>query len=314
MQQINCMSPQVPAVLASLAGLLGYSLLFILIIKRKLFKEPQYLFLANLAANNMAMTLCNVARVSTLPANLTTLSNIMDFFINFFARGFLVWTMVLSINRYLAITKCLRYPLVMKGSCIVAVIIVAYVTSGLFCALSYLEDHFASKSLCYLLFKRHMHTISLLLLIICTVVVNVSTSCAVHMSAKRQRKAIENQIRSLYGEKSERMDTMKRQQMKTRGIFIMTCISNAFFIPTIILSICVWCKIYIVDSSDRTLVVSAHIFLAAYTLISPFMYIATLKPLKQALWRLARSSVLWSTRDLGQSLNSDNRVAVVSLN
>ena len=310
MDQMNCLSPPIPVMLGSLACLLGYSLLLILIIKRKLFKEPQYLFLANLSANNIAMALCHIARVSTLPANLITLSDIMDFSINFFARGFLVWTMVLSINRYLAITKCLRYPLIMKRSRIAAVIIISFVISGLLCALSYAEDHFDSKLLCYLLLQRHMHKLSLLLLIICTVVVSISTSCAVHTSAKRQRKAIMTQIRSLYGEKSERMDTIKRQQMKTRGILIMTCIFNAFFIPTI----CVWCKIYIGDSSDRVLVVSAHIFIAAYILISPFMYIATLKPLNQALWRLFRSSMLWCNMDLAQPFGGDNRVAVVNLN
>ena len=299
----DCLSLATPRMVGALFNLLGYSLVLIGIIKKKLFREPQYLFLANLASNNIAISiLVNLSIAHTNSS--TALAEIINFFTHFFIRAFFIWTNILSLNRYLAITRCLRYPLIMTNFRVTSVVIVAWLLSGLLCVIAYIEDLFETEEEC-LVSQRYLQKVSLALLIIITVIISISTSYAVQISAKRQRKKIMSQIRSLYGEQSERMDSLRKQEMKTRGIFIVMCISNAFLIP----AICVWFLMYF-GTFPAKWRATGGIFTSAYACICPYIYIATSKPLKTALVSLFRSMMVRCIGDPHQSGN--NRIATIT--
>ena len=301
--QMDCLSLKTPRMIGALSNLLGYSLVLIGIFRKRLFKEPQYLFLANLAANNIAISI--LINLSIVQTDLTAVTEVVDFFTHFFLRSFFVWTNVLSLNRYVAITRCLRYPLIMTIFRIRAVVILSWVVSGILCAIAYIEDHFETETDC-LVSQRYLQKVSLALLIMITVIVSVSTSYAVHVSAKRQRRKIMSQIRSLYGEQSERMDSLRKQEMKTRGIFIVICTSYAFFIPTI----CFWFLRYF-ENLPATWLALGGILTAVYACICPYIYIATSKPLKSSLLSMI-ASIGRYFRVSGQHLKENNCIAIVN--
>ena len=306
MTGIDCPSFTTSAYVWSVPCLLGNISLLIGITRKKLFRDPQYLFLANLAADYIAMIVCTMARVFALHADLIVFDKVLSLSFHFFARGSFIWINVLSFNRYFAITKCLRYPLIMTHSNILAVVRMAWLFSALFQVIACVEDLAQSDMIC-VKFQGYMGKFSLVILMIFTVFVSVSTSYAVHTSAKRQRNTIMSQIRSLHGERSEQMDSLIRQQTKTRGIFIMICISQAFFIPAICCGL-----MSLGDKSNLNLVVISRHFIGIYTSVSPFLYIATLKPLKSALLNFVRSLVVRCLTSWNQHLNGNNQIAPIS--
>ena len=270
----------------STLSLSGHLLILFVVISKKLCKEPQYFFLANLAVNNSIFSMRTLFNVFINKYALNDANKVIFAKINttvgiFLWRGMLTWTNILTWNRYVAITRCLRYQLIMKRPRVVKIAIGAWILPAVLELVQKMEDIFTTPTIVLCTYEsRILIPIITFIMILMTVTVSISTSYVVHAHAKRQYKKITSQVKSLYGEFGETIHNLDKQRKKTNGIFVMACMFNVFFVPVACINIK---HILERESMDQKYLLVSTGFLVTYVTLSPFLYIVSLTQLKEAI-------------------------------
>ena len=187
----------------------------------------------------------------------------------------------------MAITRCLRYQLIMKRSRVVKIAIGAWILPVVLELIQHMGSIFSKPTivLCGYESRILIPVITFIMLLI-TVAVSISTSCIVHASAKQQYKKITSQVKSLYGEFGETIHNLNKQRKRTNGIFVMVCMFNVFFIPVACINIK---HILERESIDNKYLLVSTGFWVTYVTLSPFLYIVSLRPLKETVISLFNS-------------------------
>ena len=270
-----------------LISIAGNSIVTTVVLKKRLYKDPQFVFLLNLTVNNYLL-ITNlfinfiVNHYSRLDGQYCRLSSGLGrLFTNMCLHGIMAWTIVLTLNRYIAILHGLRYRSIVTRMRIILVSLAAWVLPILFGTIQY-----CAVSLAIYRGSGRIFAWMRLVLILTTVSLMTFVNLAVHLMARRQMENIMKETTQLYGIYSERIDVLRRQRRKTKGVLIISYMSMLVFVPFVVrilkqMTTPSQARAGRVGKSDMYSLVTDCI-IHAYAALSPAIYIVSLRDLRRA--------------------------------
>ena len=307
----------------AIISITGHTIILVAMKRGKLIVQPQFMLLVNLAISNIIFATC-VGPITTILMFRVRSSEdcvlMMEVSISIgkcFLYSSIFTTVLLNINRYIAIAYALRYHAIVTPERTMKSMILSFIVGVTLGCSEHLQDLFITTTV--LINNRKDRTTGFIIqfsLVLFSIIICLISSIVVNISRKKQMQKILSQSKSLYGVYGEHIHWLKKQERKTKGVIFIT---GSSFLPFILFAVVAFKHLGFPSNHDAVMVTISRLVFFLYTSVSPIIYIFSLGILKNAVVSLCpkkfrKSSVSPLNSFQGSSMNRRNQITNTNQN